>query len=501
MEDGCFLASMAPTFPRFGASRKPRAIQAIQTCSVSSVSCTYNGVPGSDPRLVVSGGGGGGGESNPHTTSTVGGNGGNAGATSTVTGPGAGGSGTDSGNGVSGANAGLANSAGAAVAGSGSANCSGGTGGVGTPGSGGNGQKRTRAPPRMEAAEEAAGWADRAAVLVTAASVAPGAGGGGGAGASFAEATATGVSVTTAGSTAPEVIITATIVVPQTISFMSTAPSGATVGGPTYTVMATGGASGNPVMFTIDPSSTSGCSVAGSVVSFPGPPGSCVIDANQAGNADYFAASQAQQSFAVAPATQILTFVSTPPPTATVGGPNYTVMATGGGSGNPVVFSIDPFSTSGCMIVGAVVTFPGSIGTCVIDANQAGNSDYLAAPQAQQSFSVGPATQVIAFVSTPPPGVAVGYFTYTVTAAGGASGNPVTFTIDPSSTSGCLIAGAVVSFPGPPGSCVIDANQAGNTDYLPATRAQQSFTVGAGSGGGGCLLPFPQFTPAATAHA
>jgi len=416
-----------------------------------------------------------------------------------VTGPGAGGSGTDAGNGVTGTGAGLANSAASAVAGSGSANCSGGTGGVGTPGSGGNGQN-AHAGASSNGGGGGGGWVGGSGGGAGDCPFgnASGAGGGGGAGASFAETAATGVSVTTAGSTAPEVIITATIVVPQTISFMSTAPSGATVGGPTYTVMATGGASGNPVMFTIDPSSTSGCSVAGSVVSFPGPPGSCVIDANQAGNADYFAASQAQQSFAVAPATQILTFVSTPPPTATVGGPNYTVMATGGGSGNPVVFSIDPFSTSGCMIVGAVVTFPGSIGTCVIDANQAGNSDYLAAPQAQQSFSVGPATQVIAFVSTPPPGVAVGYFTYTVTAAGGASGNPVTFTIDPSSTSGCLIAGAVVSFPGPPGSCVIDANQAGNTDYLPATRAQQSFTVGAGSGGGGCLLPFPRFTSPST---
>ena len=85
----------------------------------------------------------------------------------------------------------------------------------------------------------------------------------------------------------------------QTITFTSTAPPGAVVGGPAYTVTATGGASGNPVTFSIDASSTSGCSLSGSTVSFGGPAGTCVIDANQAGNASYSPAAQAQQSFPV----------------------------------------------------------------------------------------------------------------------------------------------------------------------------------------------------------
>ena len=138
------------------------------------------------------------------------------------------------------------------------------------------------------------------------------------------------------------------------------------------------------------------------MVTFAGPAGSCVIDANQAGNASYLAAPQAQQSIAVAKAAQTITFTSTPPASPTVGG-TYHVTATGGASGNPVTFSIDGSSSSGCTIntSTSVVTFVGPAGSCVIDANQAGNSSYLAAPQAQQVIGVAKAAQVITFTSSP----------------------------------------------------------------------------------------------------
>lgn len=85
----------------------------------------------------------------------------------------------------------------------------------------------------------------------------------------------------------------------QTITFTSTAPVGALVGGATYTVAATGGASGNPVVFTIDPAAAGVCSIAGTAVSFSGP-GTCMINANQVGGSGYAPAPQAQQSFNVA---------------------------------------------------------------------------------------------------------------------------------------------------------------------------------------------------------
>ena len=88
--------------------------------------------------------------------------------------------------------------------------------------------------------------------------------------------------------------------------------------------------------------------------------------------------------------SQTITFTSSPPSSATVGG-TYTQTATGGGSGNPVTFSIDTSSTSGaCSISGAKVSFTGT-GTCVIDANQAGNRTYAAASQVRQTITVAAA--------------------------------------------------------------------------------------------------------------
>jgi hypothetical protein len=102
------------------------------------------------------------------------------------------------------------------------------------------------------------------------------------------------------------------------------------------------------------------------------------------------------------PAPQTITFTSTPPSPAVYGG-KYTPVAAGGGSGQPVTFSIDPASTAGaCSINGSgVVSFTG-VGTCVIDANEAGGADWLPAQQVQQSFTIGQASQAITITSVPP---------------------------------------------------------------------------------------------------
>ena len=260
----------------------------------------------------------------------------------------------------------------------------------------------------------------------------------------------------------------------QSITFTSTPPSPAVTGG-TYQVRASGGASGNPLTFSVDPSAHGSCSTSGATVTLVAV-GTCVIDANQAGNASYEAATQVQQSFAVL-GTQSITFTSTPPKPAVVGG-TYPVRASGGASGNPVTFSVDPSAHGSCSISGATVTLVAG-GTCVIDANQAGNASYEAATQVQQSFAVV-GTQSITFTSTPPKSAVVGG-TYTPTATGGASGNPVTFSVDSSANGSCSLSGATVTLVAV-GTCVLDANQAGNASYEAATQVQQSFAVGASSG-------------------
>ena len=114
----------------------------------------------------------------------------------------------------------------------------------------------------------------------------------------------------------------------QSISF--TAPSTGTVG-TSATLTATGGASGNPVVFSVDSSSGSGvCNVSGtngSTVNYTSA-GSCVIDANQAGNADYTAAPQVTQTITVNQAPAFV--IDSPPLTATAGHPyDYTFTASG----------------------------------------------------------------------------------------------------------------------------------------------------------------------------
>ena len=181
----------------------------------------------------------------------------------------------------------------------------------------------------------------------------------------------------------------------------------------------------------------------------------------------------------VNPAPQTVAFTSTPPTPAAVGGTS-TPTATGGVSGNPIVFSIDSTSApSTCTIAGSTVSFTG-VGTCVIP-NQAGNADYSAG-QAQQSVSIGQGSQSIAFTSSAPTEAVVAGPTYTPTATGGGSGNPITFRIDNSPQAVCSISPeSVVSFIAA-GTCTIDANQAGNANYLPATEVQQSFAVSATAG-------------------
>jgi hypothetical protein len=148
---------------------------------------------------------------------------------------------------------------------------------------------------------------------------------------------------------------------------------------------ATGGGSGNPVVFSVDGSGGPGvCTVSGSTVTYTAA-GTCVVDANQAGNGSYADAPQVQRTIAVTVIPQSISF--TAPASGTVGD-SAGLSATGGGSGNPVVFSVDPSSGQRvCTVSGARVTYTGT-GKSVIDANQAGNRIYAAAPQVQRTITV-----------------------------------------------------------------------------------------------------------------
>ncbi len=96
----------------------------------------------------------------------------------------------------------------------------------------------------------------------------------------------------------------------QTVSFDGSAPAGALVGGTgVETATAT---SGLAAAVTVDASTTnSACSLTGSTVHFDAV-GTCVLAANQAGDADWNAAPQVLRSFSIGPTQQTITSCWTP---------------------------------------------------------------------------------------------------------------------------------------------------------------------------------------------
>ena len=78
------------------------------------------------------------------------------------------------------------------------------------------------------------------------------------------------------------------------------------------------------------------------------------------------------------------------------------------------------------------------VGSCIVDANQAGNATYNAAPQVQQTVTVGKGAQTVSFTSTAPRSGTVGGATYTPTATA-SSGLTPAITLDAAST-GCTLA-------------------------------------------------------------
>ena len=134
-------------------------------------------------------------------------------------------------------------------------------------------------------------------------------------------------------------------------------------------------------------------------------------------------------------------------------------------SGLPVTLA----PTGPCAVSGTTITITGA-GTCTLTASQAGNDDYLPAPDAIQSFEIAKAPQTISFPPLANRTTANPPFDVIVSAS---SGLPVTL----SAEGVCTVSGTTVTLTGDPGRCSITASQAGNDTYLPAQDVTRSFQV------------------------
>jgi hypothetical protein len=221
--------------------------------------------------------------------------------------------------------------------------------------------------------------------------------------------------------------------------------------------------SGLPVSFAS--TTTSICTVSGTTATMVSV-GTCTIKASQAGNSDYLAAGSASRSFAVTKAAQTITFAALP--SLTYGVSPFTVSATAT-SGLTVTFTST--TPSICTVSGTTVTVIGGQNDCTIQANQAGNSNYLAAPAVTRSSYVNRKGQSITFPTIPTTHLSAGTVSLSATASSG-----LTVSFASTTPSVCTVSGTTATLVSA-GTCTIQATQAGNSDYLAAATVNKSFTV------------------------
>ncbi len=261
----------------------------------------------------------------------------------------------------------------------------------------------------------------------------------------------------------------------QTITF-STVTAGV-AGAASLMLTATWGASGNAVTFTsTTPTVCSTTGSNGATLSFL-TTGNCSIEANQAGNSTYLAALTVPRSIIVTVVLSAQTITFNLPATGVIGATTLTLSATGGASGNAVIFaSTTPTVCSTTGTNGAMLSFLAA-GTCTVNANQAGSVAFSAASTVTQSITVGAAQSAQTITFTLPATSFIGATPLTLTATGGASGNAVTFaSATPAICTTTGANGVVLSFLAG-GACTIIANQAGSVAFSPAAAVTRSISV------------------------
>ena len=188
-----------------------------------------------------------------------------------------------------------------------------------------------------------------------------------------------------------------------------------------------------------------------------------------------YAITLASVNFSITQATQ--TAVSLSSLSAAYNPSNKTAALTGtGGTGTgSYLTALDSSNTTpGCSVTGTTLTYT-TAGTCVIAVTRSSDTNYLARTDVV-SFSIGLASQTITFNSLSARSYSSDTFTVSATSSASLtvvfnSGSPTICTTSGTSGSTITLLGV--------GTCVINANQAGDSNVGAASQVSQNFTVNA----------------------
>ena len=231
------------------------------------------------------------------------------------------------------------------------------------------------------------------------------------------------------------------------------------LGASAFSVSATA-TSNNPV--SLSSLTTPVCTVSNNSIT-PVAAGTCTIQATVESNSNY-AAAIVTKSFQVLSSQQVIFGLIAD---VNFGSGPVTLSATAS-SGLPV--TVASATPSVCTVSGSSVTLV-KVGGCTVTASQTGNANYTAAITMSQSFNIILGSQIISF--NPLPNVMYGRTPATLSASS-SSGLAVSFTSMNAAV--CTVSANTVTLLAP-GTCKIQASQAGNSNYAASTPVIQSFSV------------------------
>ena len=250
--------------------------------------------------------------------------------------------------------------------------------------------------------------------------------------------------------------------------------------GSSLALTAVGGSTNGTITYTVTAGTATGCSITGTSPSFTltsTSAGTCIVQYTMAGNSVYAPVSSVPTTITFTPINQAALNITS---VSSVYGNTLTLTTSGGSGPGAVTYAVTNSTGTqtalGCTIGGTAPTFTLTVtqaGNCLLAATKAASTNYLVQTSAETLITFAQAPQPT--VTVTPLAGASGGTGFTITAAGGATGNTTTgyqlSVVDGTGTPSCTLSGStspatLTSTPSAVGTCIVTATRLGDVNYL-----------------------------------